>query len=402
MPYTVSTLKADLTRKLHGTALSKLQSPLSLFGEAGRNIATEIDPPETKQLAELTLYDGIYDYSPPSDLKGNKIIDLRPQAPRAHSDNFTQKLNEEFDIYKSNQDFTIEFDNGTKVLRVSKSLTGNQLVEGLDSLTANGTWSAAGGATSLAVDTIYKTQGSASLKFNVGASGGYIENSTFTAVDLTDHDEVSSLFVRVYVPTTTGLTNMILRWGNDSSNYWSKTVTAPHFGSSFKTGWQWVRFDWSSATETGTVAPASIDYLRLTITTSASATAYRVDEIRSVLPHIYECLYYSRFLFRSSAGTFLETPTATDDTDIINLETDGYNLLLYETCRLVAQEIQGEDSAFDAAFFKQELYGDGSANKPGMYKRYKKSYPSETIKSQSTYYRMPSRTYDVGGTTSLT
>jgi len=388
MAFTISDVKSAVQRKIHGTSLNKLSGFYDLCREASANVLAEIDPKETQRIDDVGngLYDGIYEYASPDDLKGNKIIDLRPQTPRYEYDIFDQRHNRDFDLYKTDQSLSVEYDSALKVLRISKSLSGSLQAHGMDSLTDNGTWSAGGGATSLALDTLYKNNGSASLRFNVGVTGGHIENSNFTSLNLTTHDEISAFFVRVYLPSTSGITNMILRWGNDSSNYWSATATTPHLAS-FKVGWQWIRFNWSTAIETGTVNPAAIDYFRFIITTTVAKNTIRVDEIRSALPQIYEVLYYSKYAFRDTTGvTWKDVPT--DDSDIVNLDTDSYNIFVYEVCRLVAQEIQGEDSSFDAQFFKQELYGDGSDDKPGLYKLYKKSNPSEVIKPRSTYYRM--------------
>jgi hypothetical protein len=45
-------------------------------------------------------------------------------------------------------------------------------------------------------------------------------------------------------------------------------------------------------------------------------------------------------------------PTA--DNDVVLLEKDSVNLLLYELCELVAQELQGEDSSFDLKYWQNK------------------------------------------------
>lgn len=379
MSYLVSDWKTDLERKLHGTTIDKIASPYELAHEAARNVLLQIDPAETKRITEISnaLYDNVYRYVVPTDLKGNKILDIRPQANRAVSDNFDQVYSEEFDRYKTNNSFTIEHSDGVKYVRISKSLTAGVLLNECESATANGTWAASSGASNLTADSLYKITGSASLNFDL-ASTGYIENSTMTQVDLSEHDEISSIFVWVYMPTV--VTNVILRWGNSSTVYWSKTVTTNFDSTSFQTGWNLLRFDWSTASETGTVDPTAIDYIRVTLTYTGTAdTDYRVDSIYSRLPEINEMVYYSKYLFRNSSGTWIEKPT--DDTDIVNLDTDSYNLFLYESCLLAAQELQGEDASFDVSYWERR--------RKEAWDMYRATYKSEVIKPQSRYYKQP-------------
>ena len=378
MSYTIANLKDDLERKLHGTTLNKLQDPYALIAEAARNVLLKIDPQETKRVTQIenALYDDVYRYPLPDDIKGKKVLDLRPQVNRKKGDNFSQVYNEEFDTYKTNNDFTIEFDDAVKSIRISKALVAGLLLNECDSLTANGTWAASGGASNLSVDELYYQTASASLNFDLdGVTAGVVQNSTMTQVDLSDHDEKSSFFVWVYMPTT--VTNVILRWGNDSSNYWSRTVTTAHYGA-FQVGWNLLRFDWNGATETGTVAPSTMDYLHVTVTYTGTAdTDFRIDSIYSKLPSIWEIVYYSKFLFRSSSGTWIETPTS--DSDIVNLDTEAYNVLLYETCFLAAQEIKGEDATFDVEFWENK--------RDDSWEEYGNQNKSEWIKPQGRYYR---------------
>lgn len=387
----ISTFKSDLQRKLRGTSLSRVADVYATIGEAGGNILAEIDPLETVRIQEISgaVHDDVYDYAAPSDLKGNKIIDIRPQTGRTLSDNVSQRGIQDFDLKKAFYDdkFAIYYDDGTKWIRYSKDVDSKQVViDNCSGITDNGAWSVGTDGTNLTKDTLVKLSGGASLNFDVDGSttSAYIENSTLTDVDLSDHDEQSKIFVWVYVPNSQAITNFILRWGNDASNYWSVTVTEPNFGS-FRDGWNLLSFNWNGATETGTVDPSAIDYVRLTVTYDGTPdTDFRLDQIFSSLGEIWEIIYYSSALFRDVSGSFLETPTS--DTDLINLEHDAYNILIYETARLVTQEVGGEDAMNDYRYYTGMLYGD--AQMAGLYKLYKQSNLSQTEKMQSTYYRI--------------
>jgi len=388
MTFSITEIKEDLAGIGHGTNTDKVTNLNGLIERAGRQVLSKIDPAETIRKEDTTLYDQVYDYSAPSDLKKNKVLDLRPQVSRDEKDNLSQTLSEEFDLRKEEARFHVQQESGTKTIRISKAITpAGVTIHQFNDTTSNGTWAVGDDATNLTQDKNIKVKGSASLNFDLDGSttSGYIENSTMSQVDLSDHDEISSIFLWVYLPNASAITNVILRWGNDGSNYWSRTVTTPHNKSAFATGWNLLRFDWNGATETGTVAPATIDYSRVTITYDGTAdTDFRVDQMWSTIGQPWEIWYYSKFMFRTSAGIWGEDISA--NTDLINLDTDAYNILVNQSAYFMAQQQQGENSAADVQFFFNELFGVG--NEGGMYSDYQSVVPSETNKPTTTYYRI--------------
>lgn len=381
MSYSVLQFKSDLSGALHGTSTNKVQGLDDIMNRAAGKLLLDIDPIETVRIEEISnaLYDSVYDYILPSDLKGNKIIDIRPQVLRGAEDNLAHRFPKEFDIYKSNNTFAVKNDSGVKSVRISKSLTAGVLVNDCESLTANGTWAASGGASGLKVDTLYYLTGSASLNFDLdGATAGVLACTDFTDVDLSDYDEVGAIFVWVYMPVA--VTSVTLRWGNSATVYWEDAVTSNHDSTSFQVGWNLLRFDWNGAAETGTVDPAAIDYLRLSVVYTGTAdTDFRVDSIYCKLPEIYEIEYYSKYLFRSSAGAWAETVLS--DSDYINLDRESYELFFDQVMILIAPQVQGADATFDLAFYKEEY-------KNGV-KKYKSDNPSQAIRVQSIYYQLP-------------
>lgn len=385
MSYTVQDLKNDMERKLHGRSLAKVTGIDNLIDEAARNVVDNIDPYETQRvvLLDTPLYDDVYDYTAPSDLKGDRIIDVRPQANRDVSEKPQHKYQQEFDAYKRHADewFTIEFRGGTPILRFRKQLTEANVLHQMDTISDNGTWTVGDDATNLTVDTLFKVAGNASLNidFDGSTTSAYIENTGIESIDLSNEENIASLFARVYLPNASAITNVSLRWGSDSSNYWSQTVTQSHVGTSFQNGWNRLRFDWNGATKSGSPDSSAITYLRVSFTYDGTAdTDIRVDDITAQNGELAEIIYYSAYLFRSSSGTFLETFTSS--TDMINLGRDSYNVLLYEALHLAAQQIQGTDSSFDADFFDEA--------KNAAYTRYTQKYPSQVEKKTGTYYRI--------------
>lgn len=383
MAYDITQLKADLEPKLHDLDLDKIAGSFyDKAHQAARNVINKIDPKETLRVVPITnaIYNSVYSYICPTDLKDNKIVTIRPQFANDVNNNFRQYNIKEFGLYPDDNSFTVEYDDSIKTIRLSKALKQSAVVNTCDSLTSNGTWAATAGASNLSVDSFNYVTSPACLKFDFTGTSGYVENSTMQSMDLTAFDETGSLFAWVYIPSVTSLTGLTLRWGNNSSNYFSLQATTPFDATAFRTGWNLVRFDWVAATETGTVDVTAVDYVRLTIDYSGSVTLteFRLDSIMCSIGSIYEIVYYSEYMFRTTGGTWIEKPTS--DNDLINLGQTSYNVLLYELAYLIAQELQAESSAFDLAFFEKE--------KTLAWANYAGNNKSQAQRPQNRWYRL--------------
>ena len=294
-----------------------------ISNRAVRYVLGDVDLRSTKRRAFLSpnMFTNIFDYGAPSDLKGEKIIDVRKQVNRPSYEKWLLVDEADFDRRKNISSYRIAIrdENFSKLLRIDGlPITKKAVIHNCNSLTANGTWAVVAGTDSsnLTLDTENYIVGNGSLNFDMaaGAATGAIELTGASQVDLTDYDEKGSIFMWVFIPDYSDaqgdtVTNFILRWGNDSSNYWARTVTVNNEGDTFHDGWNLLRFDWNGATETGTVDPATIDYLRLTVTKSTSLAAdtdWRVDDIVCALGEIYETIYYSKYGWQNSSGTYIE------------------------------------------------------------------------------------------------
>ena len=83
MSYTISDVKNSISRKLHGTTANQLSDFYGLLYDAAVKVLDECDFEETRRTQQLLtpVYgQNAFDYACPADLKGNRLIDLRPQA----------------------------------------------------------------------------------------------------------------------------------------------------------------------------------------------------------------------------------------------------------------------------------------------------------------------------------
>jgi hypothetical protein len=357
----------------------------------------DCDFEETRRTAQLTtpIYgQAAFNYACPADLKGNRLIDLRPQANRLANDLPTNWNSQTFDTLKtqvtSGSRLEVHWDKYIKTLRIALPSLANVLINSCDSVTGNGTWTVGAGASALEDEDIYFAQGSGSLKYSLNGDG-YLENSTMSAMDLTDYQDRAVLFAWVYNQATPMPTAFTLRWGSDSANYWTKTVTAQWDGTAFVAGWNLLGFDWQTATKVLNPVVTAIDYLRFYTSIVGVATPVYFDSVTASLGSIYEIEYYSKYLFRDTTGAFKEKVTV--DSDLVNLDMDSYGVYTNCLAMFAAQQQQGKDSAFDLAFF-QKQYADSVLS-------YNQKYPSQAQKRIGSYYTVKRSSYatKLGGIT---
>ena len=382
---TIGDLKFNIKNMLHGTKEAAILDIEMMMERAANTLILKIDPLETMRISGLasTIHDDVFNYALPSDFK--KPIDLLPQDNRSDEDYARRFSADEFDLTKEleNKTASIEAIDGTKFLRLNWRSNGNKTLHTMESLTANGTWSAVATATGFKANSIFKISGSASIEFDVVASGDGIQNTTMESLDMTDEDEVADIFVWVYLGSTSNLTSISARWGNDlTTAYWSSVAqTTQADGTAFKAGWNLIKFPWSTATETGNVDPTAIDSFRITLATTGAIANVRVDNIVFSIGRNFDIKYYSKYLFKNSAGTWLSRPSS--DNDTLVLDNDGTQIFLLECLIAASQQMQGKQMSQDTAWAKNELYGV-----KGLYSKYEEEHPSQTRKVHTRYYNL--------------
>lgn len=397
MSYSIANLKNDVAARLHGTTVNAIQNFYGLCNAAASDILLRIDPQETKRLVETPpVFNGVWDYAVPTDLKGNRIIDIRPQFRRYPNDIWIQDYNQEFDLTKSGflesswqPTFTIEFNNFNKYIRLnSPNLIPGITVNLAESITDNGTWTVGGDASNLAVDNQNYIGGAGSLSFDLsGATGqGWLENSTMDTVNLSNQINQATGFLYTFLPTAADFNSVEYRWGSSSTDYYSVTVTTTQENTEFQNAWNLLAFEWLGASVTGSPDPSNITYIRVTwnYDVGQAQTAVHLNDITSALGTVLEMEYYSKFMFRdATTGAFKEK--ATSDLDLINLDTEAYMIYTNRFLFLAAQQKGGRDGSSDVNYFNQE-YEKGIARYTGLYK-------SEVQKPRNAYYVQPNSAY---------
>jgi hypothetical protein len=372
----IGTLKNILPRKIRGANLDDIQgvTDYTLFGEAATNLLLKIDPIMTMRRQPLLLYPGVYDYAAWSDLKGKKVIGLAPQG-RRDREQWTHTYAEDIDGDDEKNQVGVEFENGAKKLRISHTIGNGANV---DETNNDDNWAVSGTASGLAENDLIFAGGGVQFDATVGTA--LLTWNGDETHDLSEAESIGAFFRLIYIPDATLFTSVTMRVGSASGDYWSITGE-PAFGSSYATGINLVKFNWNGATPTGTPDSNAIDYIRLAFVVTGTINNLEVSNTFVSIPTPYEGGYYSNCLFQSTAGAYKTVPTA--DEDVILLEGEEENALVYECARLIADDMARDERSqkFDA-----RLNGDG--NETGIYSDIKAQKPSEAKRLTNRTYRI--------------
>ena len=382
MSYSINDANNDLLGATHGLTINQIANIYGLHWRAGRHLINDVDPIETvnKVLAVSPFFYQVWDYACPADLKGNRIIDIAPQAERYPNQVLPQTFNQNFDLTKNytyTNNFTIQWNNAVKTIRVQDATLPQGTL--MDSCNAVNNWTTGGTASNLTVNNINFASGSGSLSFNLTTGTGSISETLSAQTDLSSYLNQGTFFYYLYLPIGSDLTSTEIRWGSSPSNYYSVVSTSTAEGTVFQTGWNLIQANWLGCTVVGSPVNTAINYLYIGVTSTTSLTGVCVDNIIINMGLYRTIEYYSKYLYRDgTTGVFKERPTAV--TDLLNLDTDSYNMYFNILAYYACQQLQGLDAMFfDANFYLGEYEKERQ--------KYAAKQPSQVQKSRQEYYQ---------------
>lgn len=373
--YTQTQLLSDVNGKIKGK-LGILVSAQSTMNQGVRQALSEIDFVSMRRRTALTpnLFDGLFEYAAPTDLKSYGIITVQNQK-WTRTPFWTLVPYEEFMRRQDPFKIAVRDYDFIKKVFINTELNDTQTsVSSLDSLSSGGgTWGAFGDAINVEADNNNFVEGSGSIKFDISGAAGTtagIVNSTLNSVDLSGFFKGASNGIAwAYIVSTTGLTNYIVRYGSDASNYYAKTVTTQADGTAFVVGWNLLDFDLATFTTVGTPVETAMDYSAIymtKLTSKVNEVGYRFDYLSLRTGEINNLYYYSKYGWQSNTGAWKENSTVS--TDYLNCDTDEYEIILAKCAELAADEVD-EDKVSQ----KQE------ARYKQLKKAYQMSSPSEAL-----------------------
>lgn len=405
MSYNVANLYQDLEGVLHGTTLNQITNLEGVVNRAARKLLLDVDPQETIREVPFStpVFDSVFEYALAPDVKGVSIIDIRPQVNRTARDVFNQDYSQQFNLAAQQNgqnglvsQFNIKFNSALKTIEVNSASAPPAIILNTASgVTINGTWVQSAVATAPTTNNVNWVANGGSIQFDIAAGGpttvGVMENTTMDALDLTYQLNQSTMFLWTWLPVGTDFTSVRLRWGSSNTNYYTALTTVTQSNTAFQNGWNQLVYEWSptNVTIVGSPDVSNISYLSVEyVTNGVLQTAVLLNNITCQMGQILNYLYYSKYLFRSSiTGAFQET--VDDAGNLINLDTESYNMLFYQVAYLASQQQQGKNAlGYDGAFFKTQ-YDDAVT-------KYKARYKSQLQKPRMMYYKKPNPGYGWG------
>lgn len=394
--YAISDTGNEIEAQMHGNTLNQIVDLFGVYNRAARRIQSDVDLQETRIVTEFgAVYQGVWDYPIFTDLKGNSVADFFPQANRTSLDDFGQQYNKDFDLQKNysiKPDFTPRYNNALRTIRINApELPSGTQINAADLVNDDGTWTSGGGASTPINNSFLYTDGvTSSVQTNLaaGQTTGFLQNSTMTAVDLTnEYNNNATQFFQVYLPNAAAITSLEFQLGSGVGAYYHLAgITTTWQGTAFQNGWNLIAVPFPSMTAVGSPTITAINFIKIIFTYNGTQqNQVLINQFYSRIGIIFDMEYYSKYLFRDAiTGVFQEK--VTDDSNIINLDTDAYDLFLFAAGADATQQMQGLSALFYDANYFENRYQTCLAN-------YKNKYKGEKIKPHSYYYSQPQAGY---------
>lgn len=249
------------------------------------------------------------------------------------------------------------------------------LIDAMDDL---GNWIATGDASSLAVDTLEKYKGDASLSFAATYSTGQaILTDASVNLNLQSLFEKHGLIKMWTRLPNAGITNWKLVLYVDNSNYWTITETDQDDGTAFVASeFTKIGFPLDNAVETGTPSiDETITKIQLicTLPSTFVSGTIRVDHLFTSIPDKLDLIYYTRYKGTDQAGTTNKIQiTANSDLLRIGDYFDDYiDVIARRMALQLSPQLRGD----------KDFYGVFQSDFNDMMKTLGKSFPRKRVQN---------------------
>ena len=366
--YTFSQIQRDLNTKVHGRRTNLLSGDTGdtnlerdLINSAVRIAMSDVDFRGNIREAVLTpnLMDNQFDYALPVDVKGDAIIDLRPQNTDSRGEHETYDLvpQAEFDRRKKSEAgiFTITNDDLTRLLRVSANVDDETIrISSLED-TAWGSFDTdAVNDSDVKVDNDDYIEGNGAIRFQTDTTDSTdstvgIQNDSIEDFDISAFLARGSAFVDAKLTTAdTGIHQISVRLGSDSDNYYQISDSNQNDCSAFVTGWNKIRFDFTNKTTVGTPSDTAIDYAAIFWSRDTTTTAllhlndtdWGFDNLILKRGKYYLLSYYSRYVWQDTALSLSEN--SSNDSHALLVQNDEFELIMAKAAELASQYLRDE------------------------------------------------------------
>ena len=213
--------------------------------------------------------------------------------------------------------YTDVSDAGIRYLKARSFLTNANTIiaSACNSLTEDGSWVNSGNAGVPSIDESVRKYGSGSIKFAITGTQGIITFIKTNAIDASDFTEQMRERFFTWLPVAP--TNIKIRVGNDSSNFFEVTVTKQVSNEIFDTDdYNEIEFSEKASEETGTVDKTNIVWFQFEYNfgSNPNNSNFRIDKIIIGKPEILKQEYYTRYVAIDANGNLIEKISEDEDT----------------------------------------------------------------------------------------
>ncbi|MCP5375195.1 MAG: hypothetical protein H6743_03765 [Rickettsiaceae bacterium] len=301
----------------------------------------------------LNITNLITDLKNPSDLRYKEAGKQVVEFAQIDDDSFVRHIDSDRKI----DEYTIAYNEGNRFLKVNTSNSEKKVViNAMSSLTDNGTFAVSGDATNLSLEEVRTLDNPSSLKFNVAQVGG-ITTSDMTSLDLSSWLGLGRIKTTVEIPDVTSLTNIKLKLGSSSANYYEFTVTTQADGAALVDGFNRILFNWETATTTGTPDITAINYLDIIFTHSSAVnlTGFHVEKLTLILPRLLELVYFTHYTGFTEEGALIDEIDGDNTEDMFLIPAQYEDWLVLKSVEYLAPYAWGSDAANELNLIRKDI-----------------------------------------------
>lgn len=385
--HNVGQVKSAIQAILQGINLEKVGDLNGAIERGARTLVQQASVPEASGRDTITLYNGVRYYLAPETIFGGSLNLIRQQGDTANPLQYTYKVPVDVFSRTSAQlpngylvDF--EYEKGVGLMGITSPIPLPKVV--LSTMSDGDDWTATGSASTPVTDQVNYWDQPASIRFNLtGASTGAVATTLSSTIDLTSYQGVGVVFLAIETPSGTDLTNIQVRLGSTSTDYYATaTETEGFLGAWQSDTWLLVAFDLSAVSTTGSPNIGAIDYIQVLMAHTATLSNFRLGGVWVSMPSLNEILYQSSAIFRTPAGALSQSITSDGDTIVLN--DAAYTLFEYEAALAVALQQGGSLASNFIQSIRAILFGSGED--VGLYNRYRADNPSAVLRTLDSYY----------------
>ena len=368
---------------------------VSALEEAIRGVRRLFNPPWTLQKNTLKVFSDVFLYPVASDHSYIAYLDNQKTRDYANKERFIYTSIQEFWEDPTNRNEMAEvWDDGSRMLGVNDKNAGlgQVLIADTQSLTSPATWSSSGDAGTLVLDGVV-TRSNPNYSIRVPI----VSSTTVATVEATFSTLIDANYKRKWFFTAVYLdsvpTNIQMKFGLNSSNYLTTTVTAQFSGQAFKADdWNIIGFDLNAPGSTVGTQTTSFTYQAIVLNGAATGT-YFIDTSFIKEWQLLDYWYYSLNNVKLTGSTSADqqyfttaASPAYDVSDSLIGDDEWSDVVVYEAIALLLADAKEQSIKQDVENRKNIAWGSLFNQYPDLapliivdYYRQETDYQSEMI-----------------------